>query len=118
MSAMPVVPCAHESTTRSLPFVAGTATSPVTAIGAPCVGDVLERITELADPLALMAFDQTDAPRQRFAAAPGDAGVDERVEHRALAEAQPRHHRHRGVREQVALAVDLDAPRHLAPEAV
>src|SRR5258706_470196 len=86
--------------------------------GLPGLLDVGQGVAELADPLALVAVDETHAPRQGLAAAAGDAGVDERVEHGALGVAQPRHHGHRQMGEQVALAVDLHAPGHLAAEPV
>ena len=43
--------------------------------------DVLHRLAELGDPVALVTAHEPHAPGQRLAAATGDAGVDQRVEH-------------------------------------
>ena len=86
--------------------------------GAAGLLDRAERAAQLLDPLALVVADEPDAPCERLAPAPRDAGVDERVEHGALAHPQPGHDRHRRGGEVLGLAPEPDAPRHVPPEAV
>ena len=80
--------------------------------------DVLHRLAELGDPVALVTAHQPDAPGQRLAAAPGDAGIDERVEHEPLGHPQARHGRHRRHGEDLLPVAARRSPRHLALEAV
>ena len=68
------------------------------------------------DPLGLVLGHQAHAPGQRLAAAAGHAGVDQRVEHPAVAHAQPGHDRHARRREEDRGAAAHGAPRHRAPE--
>src|SRR5205807_1270389 len=86
--------------------------------GIPSLLHVLERVLQLLDPLALLRPDELHAPRERLAAAPRHAGVDERVQNVALRHPEPGHRRHGGVREEPLDVADPHAPRHLAPDAV
>ena len=54
----------------------------------PHLLDVLHRVTQLVDPLGLVTADEPHAPRQRFAAAAGNARIDQRVEDGPLGHAQ------------------------------
>ena len=69
------------------------------------------------DPVALVLADEPDAPGQRLAAAAGDAGVDEGVEHPALGHPQPGHDRDAQVGEDGPRRRRTRAPRDLAAEA-
>src|SRR5438128_2559769 len=80
--------------------------------------DVSEGVAQLLDPVALVLTHELHAPCERLAAAAGDVGLDERVEHAPLLHPQPRHDRDAERREHHALAAALDAPRHLAAELV
>ena len=85
----------------------------------PAVADLLHRghrVAQLADPVRLVLGHQADAPGQRLAPAAGHAGVDQRVEHAAVAHAQPGHHRHAGRGEEGLGPPALRPPRHGAPE--
>src|SRR2546430_10255164 len=80
--------------------------------------DVSEGVAQLLDPVALVLTHELHTPCERLAAAAGDVGLDERVEHAPLLHPQPRHDRDAERREHHALAAALDAPRHLAAELV
>src|SRR5258708_20977949 len=53
--------------------------------------DLDEGGAELLDPVAFVVVDESDAPGEGLRSAAGDAGVDERVEHPALAHAEAGH---------------------------
>src|SRR5215213_5064315 len=78
---------------------------------------VHHRLAQLVDPLALVIADEPDAPCQRVAAAPGDAGVDQRVEHLALRQAEAGHHGDTERGEELLLGTAAGAPGDLAGEA-
>jgi len=78
---------------------------------------VHQGLAQLVDPFALVVAHEAHAPRQRVAAAPGDPGVDERVEHLALGQPQPGHHRDAQGGEKLLLVAAPSAPRDLAGEA-
>src|SRR5215203_755354 len=78
---------------------------------------VHHRLAQLVDPLALVIADEPDAPCQRVAAAPGDAGVDQRVEHLALRQAEAGHHGDTERGEELLLVTAAGAPGDLAGEA-
>src|SRR5947207_12213211 len=75
-----------------------------------------ERVAQTLDPVGLVHPDQTHAPGERLAAAPGDAAGHERVEDRPLAHAQARHHRHAEGGEDLGDVAAAGSPGHLAPE--
>ena len=79
--------------------------------------DLLKSRAQLGDPVRLVAADQANAPRQGLAAAPSHPGIDEGVEHAALAHAQPGHHRHAGGGELLGRGAAARSPGDLAPEA-
>src|SRR5262249_40213919 len=69
-----------------------------------------------AEPGVLVFPDQADAPGERVTAATGHPRVDERVEHPALALAQPGHNRHGKCGEHHFPALAHHAPGNLAAE--
>src|ERR1019366_1621309 len=64
----------------------------------PYLFDVGERAAQLFDPGGLVATHELDAPRERFTAAPGDAGIYKGVQHLPLGHPKARHDRHVGRR--------------------
>src|SRR6266567_2666071 len=74
----------------------------------------LQSLAQFAEPGVLVLAHQPDAPRQRIAATPRDAGVNQGVEHQALWLPEPRHDRHRERREHDRPVPGTHAPRHLA----
>ena len=89
-----------------------------TRSGAADLVDLLERLTEIAEPLVLLLGDELHAPRQRLATAAGDAAGDERVEHPPLVEAQPGHDRGRDIREDLFVVAARRPPRDMTTEGV
>src|ERR1700733_4650998 len=100
---------------------AGTPVRSAVAGGAPRspVADILDGghgVAQLANPFCLVLRDQTDAPRQRLAAAARHSGVDQRVKSLAVVHAEPGHDRHTRRREEDARTPTLGSPRHGAAE--
>src|SRR5437660_967018 len=89
---------------------------PTATTSGPNLLNAGERAAQALDPLRLMLGHQPHTPGQRLAARAGHAGVDERVEHLAVLEAQPGHHRHAQGGEELLHPAAAGAPGDLAPE--
>ena len=75
-----------------------------------------EGVAQVGQPAALVGADEAHAPRQRVAATARHPGIDQRVEHEALADPQPGHGGQAQHREEDALIADAHTPRDLAAE--
>lgn len=76
----------------------------------------VDRLAEFAYPVVFVLADETNAPGQRLAAAPGDAGIDQRVEYPTFVETEAGHRRGVDGREVNLVVSARDAPTHRAPE--
>src|SRR4029079_5463777 len=76
----------------------------------PDVGHLAHRLTKLGEPVVLVLSDQAYAPRQRVRSGPGDAGVDQGVEHLALGLPEPGHRGGGQMGEQLLVVADPHPP--------